>query len=158
MATTRKLLQAASALDIPVVVTTQNRTKLGQICPELELDSVYHTVANVDKTRFSMWIPEVTKALKELPQRPIDPSNDSTTKPNPADILLVGIESHICVLQTTLDALTHGHRVWVVQDGVSSCNNEERNIAFARMRQEGARVTTSESLLFEIMGDANIDA
>lgn len=73
---------------------------------------------------------------------------------SPLDVIIVGIESHICVTQTSLDLLSLGHRVYVVADAVSSANPEERTVALARLRDAGAIVTTSESLLFEIMGDA----
>lgn len=123
-------------------------------CAELELDSTYPTVAHVDKTAFSMWVPEVVSALKKLPSAQPNPNTSSTTKEKPFDVLIVGIETHICVLQTTLDLLAEGHRVWIVQEGVSSCNAEERDIAIARLRQEGARITTGESLIHEMLGDA----
>lgn len=73
---------------------------------------------------------------------------------DPMTIIIVGIESHICVTQTTLDLLQLGHKVYVLADGVSSCNEGERGIALARLRSEGATVTTSESVLFELVGDA----
>lgn len=70
--------------------------------------------------------------------------------------IIVGIESHICVTQTTLDLLAAGHKVYVLADAVSSCNKEEVPIALARLRAEGAVVTSSESFLYEYMGDAGI--
>lgn len=74
----------------------------------------------------------------------------------PSEIVIVGIESHICVTQTAIDALGAGHKVYIIADGVSSCNPEEIPIALARLRQAGAVVTTSESWLYECMGDAGI--
>lgn len=68
----------------------------------------------------------------------------------------MGIESHICVTQTTLDLLANGHKVYILADGVSSCNKEEVVIALERLRKEGAVITTSESWLYEVMGDAAI--
>ncbi len=69
---------------------------------------------------------------------------------------MVGIEAHICVTQTTLDLLAQGHKVYVLADGVSSCNAEEVPVALRRLAREGAVVTTSESWLYECMGDAGI--
>lgn len=67
----------------------------------------------------------------------------------------MGIESHICVLQTATDLLRLGHQVYVLADGVSSCNAGERGIALDRLRGlPGCVITTSESVLFEMVGDA----
>lgn len=87
--------------------------------------------------------PEVQKAI------------DSLNVTGPLSAILVGIESHICITQTTIDLLRAGHKVYVIADGVSSCNKEEVPIALARLRHEGAIVTTSESFIYECMGDAS---
>merc|ERR1712230_306297 len=136
--TTQKMLSAASILSIPIYATTQNRARLGETCSELDLSSA---IEHVDKTAFSMWIPSISKHFS------------SST---PSEIVLVGIETHICITQTTLDLLAAGHKVYVLADGVSSCNKEEVPIALARLRAEGAVVTSSESFLYECMGDAGI--
>lgn len=102
------------------------------------------TKVHADKSAFSMWVPEVQKAFKDL---------GGAEK---RECVIVGIESHICVTQTTLDLLKEGHKVYVLADGVSSCNPQEVPIALDRLRREGAVVTTSESWLYECMGDAGI--
>ena len=102
------------------------------------------TIAHVDKSAFSMWVPEIQKAFKELGSEK-------------REVVIVGIESHICVTQTTLDLLREGHKVYVLADAVSSCNPQEIPIALSRLRAEGAVVTTSESFLYECMGDAGIE-
>ncbi|KAK1063167.1 hypothetical protein LTR33_012349, partial [Friedmanniomyces endolithicus] len=145
VSTTQKLLRAAQLLDIPVFATTQLRSKLGETCPELGLDAPdgIKTKAHVDKSAFSMFVPELKKAFYELGEEK-------------REVVVVGIESHICVTQTTLDLLREGHKVYVIADAVSSCNAQEVPIALARLRAEGAVVTTSESFLYECMGDAGI--
>ncbi|EON68337.1 hypothetical protein W97_07595 [Coniosporium apollinis CBS 100218] len=150
IATTQKMLKACKILNIPVFATTQNKSRLGETCEELGLDSPdgISTKVHADKTAFSMWTPEVRKAFADLP-----PTTPPTAK---RECIIVGIESHICVTQTTLDLLREGHKVYVLADGVSSCNREEVPIALARLRAEGAVVTTSESWMYECMGDAGI--
>lgn len=145
MSTTQKLLKAAKILDIPVFATTQLRAKLGETCPELKLDvpDGIKTQAHVDKSKFSMYTPEIHQAMQALGSEK-------------RQCIIVGIESHICVTQTAIDLLGNRHTVYVVADGVSSANREEVPIALQRLRNEGAIITTSESLLYELMGDAAI--
>ncbi|KAF2278004.1 Isochorismatase hydrolase [Westerdykella ornata] len=145
VATTRKLLKASQILNIPVFATTQNKARLGETCAELGLDSPdgVKTVVHADKTLFSMLTPEVRQGIASLNTQQLS-------------CVIVGIESHICVTQTALDLLDAGHKVYVIADGVSSCNKEEVPIALARLRREGVIVTTSESWLYECVGDAGL--
>ncbi|PSN74049.1 Isochorismatase hydrolase [Corynespora cassiicola Philippines] len=147
IATTQKLLQASQILKFPVFATTQNRARLGETCSELGLDGPngIPTLVHDDKTLFSMLTPAVRQGIASL------------TTEQRLSCVIVGIESHICVTQTALDLLQDGHAVYVIADGVSSCNKEEVPIALARLRQAGAIVTTSESWIYECAGDAAID-
>lgn len=127
-------------------ISTQNRSRLGDTVSELQPHLSGPDInirANIDKTLFSMVTPEIDALLP----RPADGEP-------PLDAIIVGIETHICVTQTALDLLDRGHRVYVLVDGVSSMNKEERSIALARLRDAGATVTSSEGVLFEILGDA----
>lgn len=136
--TAQKMIKASNILNIPIYATTQNRARLGETCSEL---SIPDAVVHADKTAFSMWIPSIAEHF---------------TSAAPSEVVIVGIESHICVTQTTLDLLANGHKVYILADGVSSCNPQEIPIALARLRAAGAVVTTSESFLYECMGDASI--
>ncbi|KAK8048512.1 isochorismatase domain-containing protein 2 [Apiospora phragmitis] len=143
--TTQKVLRAAQILQIPVYATTQNAAKLGGTVSELA-PLLKSTVCVEDKTRFSMWTPGIQQHFSQQQQQ------DTGT----SDVVLVGIESHICITQTTLDLLAAGHRVYVLADAVSSCNPQEVPLALDRLRAAGAVVTSSESWLYECMGDAAI--
>jgi hypothetical protein len=72
-------------------------------------------------------------------------------------VILAGLETHDCVLQTCLDLLESGFSVAVVEDAVGSRRPVDRRVALERMRQEGARITTVESLLFELIRRAGSD-
>jgi isochorismate hydrolase len=132
------MIKAANILSIPIFVTTQKRARLGETCPQI---SIHNAVEDVDKTAFSMWVPAISKHFNFV---------------TPSQIIILGIESHICVMQTTLDALANGHEVYVLADGVSSCNPEEVPIALARLRAAGAVITTSESFLYGFVKDAAV--
>ena len=135
------MIRACNILSVPIFATTQNAQRLGPICQELNPSSLF----TVDKTAFSMLVPEVRNALA------------SAKRNQPYQVAIVGIETHICVTQTALDLLAEGHKVYIIADGVSSCNEGERGVALSRLRAEGAVVTTSESWVYEHMGDAGID-
>ena len=103
-----------------------------------------------------------TRSSRRLANHILDPRTSEVRQglsslPTPLECVIIGIETHICVTQTTLDLLREGHKVYVLADGVSSCNKEETPIALARLRVEGAVVTTSESWIYECMGDAGIE-
>ncbi|KAM3563752.1 hypothetical protein MY1884_001116 [Beauveria asiatica] len=133
--TTEKLLDFAAAASVPVRATTQTTAKLGATVPSV---AAHLTTAPVDKTRFSMLVPEVVASLAPESQ-----------------IALVGIEAHICITQTALDLRDAGHAVYVIADGVSSCNRQEVVVALDRLRAErGVVVTSSESWMYECLGDA----
>ncbi|CAI4211471.1 unnamed protein product [Parascedosporium putredinis] len=92
-------------------------------------------------TLFSMYVPAIAAALEPR-----------------SSVAIVGIESHICVTQTALDLLAAGHAVYVLADAVSSCNPEEVPVALRRLAAAGVAVTTTESWIYEVMGDASIPA
>ncbi|KAL0042067.1 hypothetical protein WJX77_002135 [Trebouxia sp. C0004] len=69
-------------------------------------------------------------------------------------VLLCGIEAHVCVLQTALDLLEHGIEVHLVVDGISSQRLVDRQVALKRVSQSGAFLGTSEMLLFQLMQGA----
>ncbi|TCD70464.1 hypothetical protein EIP91_003225 [Steccherinum ochraceum] len=147
VATANKMVKVAKILGIPVVTTVQNSkgmlpiTPLGPTVPEINLEALGDLhLGTIDKTLFSMLTPEVKTILQEHHIK---------------DVVLFGIESHVCVLQSTLDLLSERYVVHVIADGVSSCNKEEVPFALARMRQAGAQITTSESAAFQLQRDSS---
>ncbi|CAG8652845.1 7891_t:CDS:2, partial [Racocetra persica] len=116
---------------LSVVSTAQkmNPGALGSTVQELDIS----TAEVVGKTKFSMYEERVQNILKTKKIKSV---------------------THVCVFQTTLDLLEHDYDVHVLADGVSSINYPEIDIALQRLRQSGASVTTSESILFQLLGDA----
>jgi nicotinamidase-related amidase len=69
------------------------------------------------------------------------------------NVILCGIESHVCVLLTALDLLAEGYEVFLPADAVSSRKNTDKKFAILRARDAGATITTVESILFELLKD-----
>jgi nicotinamidase-related amidase len=91
----------------------------------------------VAKTKFSMLVEEIVEAVEALP--------------HVKKVLIVGIETHVCVLQTTLDLIERGYEVHIIVDGVSSQRLTDRATALHRLSQSGAFMATSEMAMFQMM-------
>ncbi|XP_072011580.1 isochorismatase domain-containing protein 2 [Engystomops pustulosus] len=131
-----RMLQTAKILEIPVVVTEQYPKGLGPTVPELGAEGL----KKYSKTCFSMLIPEVEKELQRTPER--------------QSVILCGIETHACIMSTTLDLLNKGFDVHVVADACSSRSQVDRLLALSRMKQSGAFLTTGEGAILQLLQDA----
>lgn len=126
------LLEGMKALGVPTMAARQYPKGLGDTIEELgSYFSQYY-----DKMTFSCCGSE--KLLEEL---------HSTGRKN---VIIIGIEAHVCVLQTVIDLKTLGFTPIVVVDGISSRSRQDYEIALKRMEYEGAILTTVESILFEL--------
>ncbi|HEX2973572.1 MAG TPA: hydrolase [Tepidisphaeraceae bacterium] len=137
MAGVRKMVDAARVLEVPTLVTEQYPAGLGPTCAGVR--EGLGEVAAVAKVRFSACVQPIEQRLAELKRR---------------QVIVVGVETHVCVQQTALDLLRGGYTVYVCADAVSSRRVLDREMALARMRQAGAIVTTTESVIFEMLGEA----
>ena len=134
----RFLLNGLAVFDVPVVSTRQYPKGLGETLPEIADGMKNATV--FDKTTFSCLATDEIRAAFAADPRP--------------NVILAGIEAHICVLQTALDLRKLGKNVYWVADCVASRNPFDAQIAFERAVQAGVVPTTAESLLFELTGVA----
>jgi nicotinamidase-related amidase len=133
-----KLIEGLQLLDVPLIVTQQYTKGLGPtVSPVQEKIRDFHPV---EKISFSCCGEPVF--MNEL---------NSTGRKY---VIICGIESHVCVLQTCLDLLANGKIPVIVEDCVSSRKIGDKMVAIERMRQEGAVITTFESILFELTGSA----
>jgi nicotinamidase-related amidase len=131
------LIRAAKVLNIPAIVSTQYAKGLGQTVPEIA--SLLPEVQPIDKDRFSCFGSDVfCTLLKRLPG-----------KRN--TLLLCGMESHICVMQTALAALREGYIVHVASDAVSSRTEWNWKIGLDRVRDAGAVISSTEMMIYEVM-------
>jgi len=137
-ANTVKLIKGVKALNIPIVITEQIPQKLGKTLPQIAVE--IEGFDPIAKESFSCWDENKFKErLNTIGRR---------------HVILIGIECHVCVYQTALDLIANGYTVHLVADVVSSRTPENRQIGIDAMKNAGARLTSTEMVLFEILGTA----
>jgi nicotinamidase-related amidase len=135
------LIRLAGALSVPVLMSTQYTKRLGPTVPEIS--SLLPETQPFDKRMFSCFGSDVfCAALKRLP------GTRST-------VLLCGMETHICVMQTALGALREGYIVHVASDAVSSRTESNWKIGLERMRAAGAVLSSTEMMIYELLRSAD---
>ncbi len=124
--------KCASILGVPVFATEQNPSRLGETDPAF---AKHLASPPSPKMTFSAWGPP--------------PLVEAVLATKRDQIILVGVESHICITQTALDLVESGFHVAVVADAVGSRLASQTDIAFPRLRHAGAEILHSESLVYE---------
>jgi len=145
----RRMLRLAELFQVPVLLTEQYPRGLGPTHPEIResFESLGVPRREVEKTSFGCFgEPSFQAALDEL--RPDVPAEAR-------QLVVVGIEAHVCVMQTVLEGLRLGREIHVVWDGVSGRGQEYRKWALERMLAAGAVITNHESVGFEWARDKN---
>lgn len=132
---TELLIKGLKTLNIPMVVTQQYTKGLGMTVPEITKifgdDFTYE-----DKVAFSCMDDEtISNKIKEIGKK---------------NIIICGIEAHICVLQTVIDLIEKGFNAILVEDCIGSRKPNDKKIGVRRATMEGAIITTYEALLFEL--------
>ena len=136
-----KLLRGFKIMNLPVFYTEQYPKGLGSTVQELKEELV--EIEAIQKMSFSC------SGAGDL--------FDDLKKKNIEQVVVCGIESHVCVQQTVLDLLAEGFQVNVAADAVSSRKKIDYKIALDRIRGNGAEVTTVESILFELLNVCGTD-
>ena len=136
------LLQAAALLELPVSVTRQYPKGLGPLDPGIEA-SVPSRAAHFEKTSFSCTGAQGLTEHLRAAARP--------------QIVLVGMEAHICVVQTAIELQQLGYRLFVVEDAVCSRKLENYQNALSRLQHAGVSVVSTESVVFEWLRDSRHD-
>ena len=122
----KKLIDAYQILEENIIISEQNPLKLGSTIPELLPKKGFK---KIEKMEFSL--ASINEFLKELKNKKI------------TNLIVCGIETHICIQQTVLDCLQKGFEVILVSDAMSSRNRVDHDIALQRMIQKGAILTLS---------------
>lgn len=140
---TEILLKGLKALGIPMVVSQQYTKGIGMTVPAILSAITGEEFTYYDKLSFSCVEDEALyHAIQEKGKR---------------NIIVCGIEAHICVLQTVIDLIAKGYNVIVVEDCTGSRKENDQLFAIRRAEAEGAIITTYESILFELTRKAKTD-
>lgn len=134
-----KLTETAKLLGLPIIITEHYPKGLGRTMPSVS-DLVKDAVM-IEKTSFGCCGDDgFNKAVKKTARK---------------QIILCGIETHICVAQTAIGLKNGGYDVYLVSDAASSRNETDAETAIERMKGEGIIVSTTEALMYELMQDAS---
>lgn len=126
------LIRGAAILNVPTYVTEQYRKGLGPTVEPL-----------------AALLPEPVEKLRFSSAEALGWGTAAEDETARDQIVIAGMETHVCILQTVLDLLSHGYRVTVAADAVGSRNERDYEIALRRLGDSGATVSTVESILFE---------
>jgi len=136
------LVQTARTLGIPIVVSEQYRKGLGATMPEVR-EAIGDAFAPIEKMVFSCArSPEFQAALEATHRR---------------DIIICGVEAHVCVLQSTIDLTNAGYRVNVPADAVASRRTLDWETGVRLMEKAGAAVGTTETFVFQLLERAGTE-
>lgn len=134
-------LRGALELGLPVVATTQYARGLGATHPGI---AALLPAPPIDKTSFGCFGSDETAAAVRATGR--------------RQILLAGVEAHICVMQTCLGAVEAGYEVHVIEDATGSRLERNRELGLRRMERAGATISSVEMALYELLGRAGTPA
>ncbi len=129
------IAKAAGILKLPVIITEQYPKGLGTTIEEIK--NTLPDAKYIEKTHFSV--------LKE------DKFEETINSYEKKQVILFGIETHICVLQTAFDLLNKGYEVFIVQDACGSRCEDNKSAALRRLIHSGAQIVTTEMVLFELL-------
>lgn len=135
----QKLVFTAEKLNMPVIVTEQYPKGLGKTVPEI-IENL-NKYEPIEKVTFSCC--KENKFINKLKEV------------NKKNIIICGMETHVCVQQTSLELVELGFRVYVIGDATCSRRKESWKFSLHRIRAGGAVVTTAESVIFELLESSN---
>ena len=139
LAACRQFITGANLLGVPHIITEQYPKGLGATVPDIAL--LTPNAPKFSKTQFSAYTAEVAAALQ-------------SRQPEKQNIILIGCETHICVLQTVLDLRQQGYNVFIPQECATSRTAANKANGLQQIQAAGGIVSNIESLLFMLLKDA----
>ena len=140
--------------NIQVLTATARRLNLGTLVTEQYPKGLGHTLQEV-KDALPPGVQPVEKVAFSC--QGVEAFRSRLTATGARQLLLAGIEAHVCVLMSALDLLAEGYAVHIVADAVTSRTQANWRLAMAQLRQAGAVVTTTETVLFQLLRQADTD-
>lgn len=134
----KRLIKAFQILEIPIIITEQAPAKIGKTIPEIT--DAFNGEIVIEKLSFScLGEEQFLKEMKKVARK---------------EVVVCGIETHVCIMQTVLDLLKENYRVQVVTDAISSRSIHHTQVALGRMKSFGADLTTGEMVICELLKTA----
>jgi len=134
---TNVLISASEELGFPIIYTEQYPKGLGRTVSELQrgLEEAH----GYEKVHFTAYIDEVKEILDKIDRK---------------KIIITGMETHVCVFQTARDLIDNGYKVFIVKDAVSSRTNENYKNGLDLLKEMGAVITNTETVIFDLLKKA----
>lgn len=137
----RTLIAFAKKMSIPILITEQYPKGLGKTVPEIKLDQ--ESLFPIEKVSFSCCgVETFNNQLNQLTRK---------------QVILTGIETHVCVLQTANDLIQKGYEVHVIADAICSRRKLDWEIGLRWMEKRGAMISTTEIIAFQLLKEAGTE-
>ncbi len=134
----KRLIDSSNLMEMNVYMTEQNPYKLGKTVDLIANENKYNVYSKMDFSCFNCR--ELRKDLKKY---------------NIRNLIICGIETHVCILQTALDFICNGTKVYIPVDSIASRNTIDHETAIRRLEVSGATISTTEAAIFELCKSAN---
>lgn len=131
---TKILLQAANLMNIPIIITEQYPKGLGHTIKDFE--NLTSQASIFEKISFSAYLDNIAKTIEDKGRK---------------KIIISGMETHVCVFQTTRDLIEAGYEVYIIEDAVASRTKANYLNGLQQMKSMGAVITNTETVVFDLL-------
>ncbi len=136
------MFECAKVLDLPIVASTQYKKGLGPFVEPIQTLVDTHNIPCQDKLEFSAYKNDATVDMVKR------------VAGKASTVILIGVETHICIYQSSAALLEMGYQPWIVADGVSSRSQDNHILGLQRLQALGAVVGPAEMIIYELLAKA----